>query len=169
MTAPFALFGHSLGAYVALAFTRRLEASDRTRPARLIVSAAAAPDSRVRDSAPLTDRALLERIARLGGTPPELLENEQMQKIMLPVLHADYELLTHYDSRTTPPIACPLSLYAGQADPSVTGVQLQGWQALSPQPLTTRLFPGGHFYLQAHEGLFLEMLVRDLASCVRRA
>ncbi|HEY8544699.1 MAG TPA: alpha/beta fold hydrolase, partial [Acidimicrobiales bacterium] len=72
---PVALFGHSMGAVVAYETARRLEHDHGRPPRALVVSGRRAPTThRVERVHQGGDPALLREIARLGGTPPELLD-----------------------------------------------------------------------------------------------
>lgn len=85
-TEPFVLFGHSLGARIAFEFLHMLEQTHGLKAQRLFVSGCLAPDRfalamgiREHD---LSDSSLLQVLADLGGTPPELMANAQLMKAL---------------------------------------------------------------------------------------
>jgi surfactin synthase thioesterase subunit len=43
-----------------------------------------------------------------------------------------------------------VAAFGGDRDPLVSAADLAGWRDLVASPLTTRMFPGDHFFLQAN-------------------
>ncbi|MFD0636645.1 thioesterase II family protein [Catenulispora yoronensis] len=100
---PLILFGHSLGAVVGFEVVRRLEqgaasgSASVPKPAALIVSGRRAPSRQVSENVHLRDNdGVLTELARLGGTDGGLLGDEDLVKMILPALRADYRALADY-------------------------------------------------------------------------
>lgn len=144
---PTALFGHSMGALVAYEVARRLDEA----PAILFVSGRRAPSLRRPETSNRRDDAgLLAELKRLSGTDERLLGDEELLAMILPALRADYEALDAYRPAETAPLSCPVTALVGDADP-VTSVQdAERWADHTKGPFELRVFPGGHFYLEAH-------------------
>ena len=146
---PFALFGHSMGALVAFELARTLRERGRPAPVQLLVSAAAPPHTP--PSRPLLhcadDHRLRERLRELNGTPQELLDNEDLMALMLPVLRADFAVLETYEYREQTPLPVPMTVFGGTSDPVVATSSLGGWRAHTGREVRLRLFPGDHFFL----------------------
>lgn len=166
---PLFLFGHSMGALVAwemaLAFKTRLG----REPQGLIVSGHMPPrpagEPARGNGKPrwheADDAAFLGHLRRLGGTPPEVLNDAGLMRSLLPVLRADYEVLeTYRPSGDAPALSCPLTACAGVDDQEVGPEGLAQWRSRSTGRFTENWFPGGHFYLCAQPG----MLARCLAD-----
>lgn len=156
---PFALLGHSLGSIVAYEVARRFP------PACLIVSGRRAPRSVTarRLFSSLPDGEFLTEIGRLGGTPPEVLEQTQLIRMLMPALRADFELNEAYRALPGPGLSCPLVAYMGADDPEVTRAELLGWHEETAGEFTLRVFPGGHFYLKDGRPDVSSALRQDLA------
>ncbi|MGW2557758.1 thioesterase II family protein [Streptomyces sp. NPDC001514] len=160
--APYAFFGHSLGALVSYEITRALRAAGRRLPARLIVSGFPAPHlHRQRTAEPLhrlPDTDLVEAVSRIhGGIPEEVLASSELRTLTATPLRADYQLLETYSWRAEDPLPVPVTVFGGRDD-RVTREQLEAWQDHTTAEVTVRQFPGGHFYLREQPAVVLRAL-----------
>lgn len=162
---PFALFGHSMGALLGFELARRWEAEGR-QPVRLFASAHRAPHLPDRDNpiAALDEPDFLQEIRRLNGTPPEVLADDEMRALVLPVLRADFALVEAYSYREGEPLNAPITALGGLADDNVTRAELEAWQAQTRSGCVVRMFPGDHFYIQTARPLLLQIVARDLLT-----
>jgi len=162
---PYALFGHSAGARVALELARRLRAAGLPPPAMLFVSAARPPHTQRQIVLhELPDQALGEWLVALGGMPRTLLEDADLVAATLPVLRADLRLLPD-PCPADDPLACPVRVFAGVDDPEVGADLVDGWREYTTGEFGTRLFPGGHFFLRRHH----QAILADVAAHLRAA
>ncbi len=148
---PFALFGHSMGALIAFELARALREQGAPQPAHLFVSAAASPDT-AQDGPPVhnrTDAQIMRKLRELNGTPEELLADEELMTLMMPVIRADFALLETYGYREEPPLDVPLTVFGGRSDPAVPPGALAGWRRQSAVGSRLRFFPGDHFFLHS--------------------
>lgn len=158
--APYALFGHSLGALVAYETARRLDRAGAT-PHRLFVSARCAPTTGPGPTDQLADdAALLAEVRRLGGG--DALDDPEVQSLALPALRADYQALRSYTWRDGPGLRCPVTAMAGTQDPLCAPGQTADWLRLSVVPGRSRVFSGGHFYLQDRVSEVARSVMTDL-------
>jgi medium-chain acyl-[acyl-carrier-protein] hydrolase len=159
---PFSLFGHSMGALVAFELARELRRKHQLLPARLIVSGYSAPHlPRVSCLLhALTDNLFLKQVALL--LPPEVGSNQELMRLMLPTLRADFALCETYQYYPEPPLECAISAYAGNADLGVGFYGLSQWQLQTSRAFNCRLFPGDHSYLMASPQQLLKALKEDL-------
>ncbi len=166
---PFALFGHSLGALVAFELARGLRRLGRELPVQLFVSAYQAPhlDNPEATTYKLPDRALVAKIQRLGGTPPQVLQEPELIDLILPVLRADFELLGTYRYGAEPALDCPIGAFGGLSDRIANRERLAAWQNHTSTDFTLQMFPGDHFFLQSVQPLFLGVLNRALDLALR--
>lgn len=162
---PYALFGHSLGGFLAFEITRELRRRGTRPPSHLLVSATPGPSQRVR-RAPiheLPDLELIEHVERMGGTPAAVSGNAELMRLMLPALRADFEAYATYRYEPDEPVHCPLSVYGGLRDHLVTRRNLEGWRAETRADCSIRMIPGDHFYVLSRRELLLHVLSEDLA------
>jgi medium-chain acyl-[acyl-carrier-protein] hydrolase len=161
---PFALFGHSMGALLAFELTRTLRRLDGPMPSALFISAHRAPHLPLRRKPlhALPDPEFLQAVRGLGGTPGEVFEHEDLLKVMLPVLRADFTLCDRYDFIPEAPLDCPLVLYAGRQDTEVSPQEVEAWGEHTTQTARLRIFPGDHFFLRSDR----DLLLRAMASAL---
>jgi medium-chain acyl-[acyl-carrier-protein] hydrolase len=148
---PFALFGHSMGGLIAFELARTLREQRAPEPAHLFVSATASPGTPP-GKAPVHDvpeADFIQRLRDLNGTPEELLRDEELMALMMPVLRADFALFETYEYREAPPLTVPITAFGGEADTAVSPTALAGWRGQSASGSRLRFFPGGHFFLHS--------------------
>ncbi|MET9012568.1 thioesterase II family protein [Streptomyces olivaceoviridis] len=163
---PYALFGHSLGAITAYETARILLRRGRP-PAMLVVSGSEPPHRLTPPARPcrdLPDDAFLAEVIRLGGTSPEIREEPELLRLMLPALRADFAAAETYRHRPGGlPLPVPIAVYAGAEDMTLVPRRLDDWGQLTRVPVVRhRRFPGGHFYLDTDRPLVLQALRHDL-------
>lgn len=170
MELPFALFGHSNGGLMAFELARLLRAQGRQLPLHLFVSGRPAPQVEIDDPPihALPRDEFLSELRRFGGTPEEVLENEEMMALIEPFLRADFALGETYEFVPGPPLALPLSAYAGATDTEVPTWQVEAWREQAGGDFRYVVFPGGHFFLHEDRAQLLAELGRELRPHLAR-
>jgi medium-chain acyl-[acyl-carrier-protein] hydrolase len=158
----YAVFGHSLGALVGYEVCRAME--DRGRPAALLVTAARNGPSARASHAPihnLPEDQFLSSIARLGGTPANVLDYPDLLRVFLPVLRADMRLAEMYVRPPRPPLSCPIATFGGRRDKMTDEAGLLAWEHETIGGFEFTYVDGGHFFLEEPE--FTRRLAARLA------
>lgn len=163
---PLVLFGYSLGARLAFELARQLQARGSPLLRGLVVAAAEAP--RVRNPRGMgmkDDAAFLAELQRYGGTPAEVLQHRELMEMLLPTLRADFSLV---EAPYTPgePLRCPLCVWAGTEDDTVSRPALEQWREEAAGEYRRRDFPGGHFFLRSAREPVLTALHEELRRLV---
>lgn len=159
---PFAFFGHSMGAIVAFEVTRRL--TDRL-PTVLFVSGRRAP-SHVRDETVhlLPDDALLAEMLRLDGTDADVVLDDELVRLILPALRADYQAIETYRDGRDATVGCDVVALTGVDDPKTSAADAEAWQRHTTAGFEPHRFPGGHFYLAGRWPEVADVLRGPLAT-----
>jgi medium-chain acyl-[acyl-carrier-protein] hydrolase len=163
---PYAMFGHSMGAFLAFEVARRIRDNAGPEPVHLFVSARGAPQLPDKDPPihELPDDEFIDELRRHQGTPPAVLESPELMQLVMPALRADFAVCDSYEFRPGPPLRCPISAFGGLGDPEVSRTQLQAWKEQTTGPFVVRTFPGGHFFLQSETSQLLRILARELTA-----
>ncbi|XP_070778180.1 S-acyl fatty acid synthase thioesterase, medium chain isoform X1 [Enoplosus armatus] len=166
---PFALFGHSFGAFTSFAVADALKRLHNLEPVHIFLSGASAPYSEIRIKAPkrsdLSDDDFLKWLVSIGGTPPELLANPDVLKLFLPALKADLHVVESYECNKPdgPFLSCPVTCFDGKED---IPHDLQAWKDVTSGDFTVRMLDGAHFYLKdpGNETVLLDYVTKHLET-----
>ncbi len=163
---PYAFFGHSMGAKVAYELARRLRRQSRALPRLMLLSGSRAPHMPSDEDPihPLPDDELVDELHRLGGTPKEVLDNDELMRLLLPLLRADFELNETYEHQPENPFDVPVAAYGGLDDEECPPETIEGWKQFTQGPFRRRMFEGGHFFLHEVPDELLREIQRDLAG-----
>lgn len=156
---PFVFYGHSMGALVAYALAQHLAHNRGPNPLHIFLSAMYAParmpaDRIVND---LPDEDLMAELRRLNNTSRDVLEAENLLRLMLPTIRADFKLIETYDFRGLTLLTCPLSVFGGTED-RICRSDLMYWRETTASTFRLRMLPGDHFFVRnAHDHLLPRM------------
>lgn len=163
---PFGFFGHSMGALIAYQLTRRLIREEEPLPAWLGVSAYGAPGGDAGGSPHLmADDELRAWLRSGGGSPPQLLDNDDVWNKFAPVFRSDFKLVDTWTPRSPEPLPVPLSAFAGLSDTLIGEDHLLAWKALTTDFRGLERYDGGHFYLLDHP----QQLTAAITAAMRSA
>lgn len=164
MEKTFAFFGHSIGALLGFELARELRKRKGRIPMQLLVSGCSAPH--IPEPEPhlhtLSDEDFIEAIRSLNGTPSEVLDCPELMELFLPVLRADYALHETYEYEVEPPLDCPISVFGGSNDPTLSQDRLEAWKMHTTQAFEIHMFKGDHFFLNAYESDLVNLISQAL-------
>ena len=174
--APFAVFGHSMGALVGFELIHALRARCDVAPVWFGASASVAPSRRKRETDWLncTHEEMVARLRELGGTPAELLDDRDFIDFVLPVLRADFHLCGTYTPDVMSagavirePLACPIGVFTGLDDRATAcRNDVAAWGEETRGACTLHSFDGGHFYLDGTPDSVVACVATALASAL---
>lgn len=160
---PVALFGHSMGAWLAFELARRMETAGRG-PVQVFASAAPSPPGKARPRRGLSDADLIERFAPSGAIPSEVLTNPDLRAVCLPALRADVRWADAYHVAPEEAITAPISVLFGNADPECTPERVREWSARTLGESRFHVFPGGHFFLRDRLDEVVRLIVDEITE-----
>ncbi|MBY0278544.1 alpha/beta fold hydrolase [Candidatus Binatia bacterium] len=163
----FALFGHSFGGLLAFEVAQALRCRGRT-PLHLFVSATLPPQlcRPARRLHELEREALVRELVRLGGIPPEILADRAFLERVLKPVRADLEAFETHEFAPGAPLRCPITVFGGTRDPSVSRRQLEEWSLHTEAEFALQMLPGDHFFVRAPQSGLLAAVRARLDSAM---
>ncbi|MFJ7906066.1 thioesterase II family protein [Kitasatospora sp. NPDC096204] len=148
---PTVFFGHSMGAVLAFEVARRQE-REGNGPVALFASGRRAP-SCVRDETVhlRDDDGIVRELHELSGTDAALLGDEELLRMILPAIRADYTAIETYRPEPDAVIAAPVHVLTGDDDPKTTIDEARAWERHTTGGSDLTVLPGGHFFLAHHQ------------------
>jgi medium-chain acyl-[acyl-carrier-protein] hydrolase len=167
---PFVFFGHSMGGLVAFELMRELRRRKGPMPSLLLASACSAPQIPDYVDPPRSTQSedeIVHELRRLNGTDEAILEHEELRRLLLPALRADFNIVDLYRYYDEPPLDCPIIALGGMHDSGITVDMLAGWQLQTTRGFDLQMFNGDHFYLHACRDALLATLAREITRVIR--
>jgi medium-chain acyl-[acyl-carrier-protein] hydrolase len=146
---PFVFFGHSMGAIIAFELARRLRDERGLEPKHLFISGRRPPriprrDPYVHD---LPEAELIAEIARMNGTPKEVLEHTELMELMIPLLRTDFAVCHSYTYAPGEPLRCPITVLGGTRDEEAPPHEFDLWREETTGDFNVHLLEGDHFFI----------------------
>jgi medium-chain acyl-[acyl-carrier-protein] hydrolase len=164
LSAPYALFGHSMGAFIAFDLAHGLTALGHP-PAHLFVSAQRGPKLPY-PGQPIyalpEDEFLAGVLQRYANIPQQVLEQKDLMAIVLRTLRADFTLTEAYRYRAANPLTCPITAFGGSEDRHISREQLESWASETTNRFRLHLLPGSHFFPQESREELLALIRANL-------
>ena len=157
--APYAFYGHSLGAIVAFETSRILGERFAEQPIHLFAGAARAPHlpAVVAPVSHLPSGEFLEAVQqRYGGLPAALFEEPELLEMVLPVLRADFTAYENYTYTQAAPLHHPITAFHGTDDPVVRSAAVNEWSHVTDSLFRLKEVEGDHFFLNTSRELLLQ-------------
>ena len=146
---PLAIFGHSMGSMLAYELAWRLKERHDWAPRALVVSGRLPPHVIFGgDLHQQTDEVLIEAVKRLNGTPAGVFEDDEMRRLILPVLRSDYQLVETYRVPPDGRLDCPVAVCTSTDDADAPPDEMVQWQSLTRGAFDRWDFKGDHFFLR---------------------
>jgi surfactin synthase thioesterase subunit len=148
---PYALFGHSMGGWMAFDVASRIGDRGGPAPEALIVSAANSPSRGLmpQDMFPAqqdADSSLLDWMRSFGLLPGHVLAEPDLLEMAVELMRADIRVRDSFYYRGGATVAVPLQVFTGKADPAIDPCSAGQWRKLTSGTFRHDELPGGHFY-----------------------
>ena len=167
---PLALFGHSVGGLASFELAHRLADQFGFNVSHLFVSGARAPQlprnrHNIHD---LLEDEFLTELKTLNGTPPEILENPELMRMISATLRADFAIAETYRCSHAQPLSCPITVFGGLDDTLVAREDLEAWRIHTTGSFDLWQLPGDHFFINTSDSLILRILSRELTRLINK-
>lgn len=162
-TANFAIYGHSMGAYLSLRLTNML-CQRGTPPVSLVVSGNPGPGvSDPKRRYLMNHQDFRQELTRLGGIPEELLEDQELFNYFEPILRADFQIAENNGLDNEMPVPVPLYAIMGNQEERVE--QIANWGRFTQTSFGHEILEGDHFFIYRHA----KRLAAILKQCYQSA
>lgn len=156
---PYALFGHSMGSLLTFELYYKLKEKGHREPEAIFFSGKAAPNIPIKEKVHLySTEQIIKKISSLGGTPKEILDNEDIINLYLPIIKADYKITETYEYKKKNSLissSCHI-LYGSEDD--ITLEELLEWENHTCDIPTFYKVSGGHFFIKNQENMVINLL-----------
>jgi medium-chain acyl-[acyl-carrier-protein] hydrolase len=160
-----------MGAVFASQVAIALQNAGAQTPTHLFLSSRQPPDSPspVAPLSHLDDNSFLNELdSRYGAIPKEIRAAPDVLALLLPALRADIAALEAIEGATCKALPAPVTALGGDEDHLVSEAALTAWRNWAPRGFHSRIFPGGHFYLDACRAAVINEIVDVLNQALNR-
>lgn len=152
--APIVMFGHSMGALLAMQVAAALR--DSRFQAKTVLSAQRTPSELQHLQQESQRQTLLAHILTFSENSGDLALDDLTRPIVAQLILQDLQLLAHLAALPLPDIA--LRIIGGDSDPLVSKSSLLHWQKEHANS-QVEFLPGDHFYFMRDTSAFLRQLM----------
>lgn len=145
----YAIFGHSMGSLLAFELYYKIIKNGGKVPKHMFFSGYQAPHYTIKRTPiyDLPDSEFMSEIIKFGGTPIEVIQNEELCKLVTPILKNDFSILESYKYvQKSTPIKCNITILNGNND-RITSEELYGWKVHYAENTRILTFEGNHFFI----------------------
>jgi len=148
----YAIYGHSMGSLLAYELYYKISNQNLRKPTHIFFSGYIAPSIiRKRENTyALPDNDFMQKVMKLGGTPEELMNNQVLLQIFLPIIRSDFKMLESYNyEKRENKIDCDVSILNGKQD-FIKLNEILAWKNHVSRGFNIYNFEGNHFYINSN-------------------
>ena len=109
-------------------------------------------------------RSPVGEAVRLNGTPREVLENEAMMLLLLPLLRADFAVCQTHRCVPGAPLGGSITAFGGLQDHETSQGKLAGWGEQTSARFRLQMLPGDHFFVKTAQAQIPQLIEQTLAT-----
>ena len=161
-TLDFALYGHSMGAYLSLSLAGLLE-RDGKNVTCLIVSGSPGPGVGLNKRRyMLDDEAFVDEIKKMGGMPDDFFTSKELIDFFLPILRADFEISEEH--KIPQPVKTPIFAIMGSAEEKKK--EITHWAGFTLNTFTYEILEGNHFFIHKWPDLIAQRIKEQFTKAL---
>jgi external thioesterase TEII len=163
LTAPYAIYGHSMGALAGLLLVRDIRRHSLPQPQHLFFSGCSAPAQVTKREAHslLTQDEFFNRLRNYGGCPDEVLNNQQLMCFFEPILRSDFRAVESFQYEKEEQLNIPIDIFLGTED-GVTLAHAMAWQEETTKEVNVHQLAGNHFFIFGKEKEIMTIMLSRL-------
>lgn len=146
------IYGHSMGSLIGYLLIHKIINSGGSVPKHFFVSGRGGPSKAKKEDKTyylLPSKEFRENLKEMGGSPDEVLANEELMNFFEPILRSDFKVVETYKYEEKGLLDVPITSMFG-SDEEITFEEVQLWQKETNYPLNIIEFPGNHFFIFNH-------------------
>lgn len=145
---PYAFFGHSMGTVLAYQVIRIILSDNQPPPVHLFVSSHRGPSVKEKERSRhlLPRNEFIQELKDMGGSPDEILNNDDLMDFYEPILKADFTAIETYVYDPSDPFDIPITVMTGLEE-KITNAEIEAWKIETNTTVVTIRFPGKHFFI----------------------
>ena len=146
----YAFFGHSMGALVAYELARCIVAAGLRKPDHLFLSARNPPHLPIVHPLmhKMTNSEFIQIMHAFNVIPAEVVNNQGLLQIILPILKADFEMIETYQYNPHNTVLdVPICTFAGVNDNLAPPRNVAEWHKYTVKDFREITFPEKHYFL----------------------
>lgn len=158
-SAPYIIYGHSMGAVLGLLVAEKLEALGDF-PEGLVLTGNSGLRLKGQETKEkrylMDDVEFKKELTELGGVPDEVLNNQELFEFFSPILRADFQVAEEICDTENTSVKAPIQILNGsEEDFDETE---DNWSDFTKNTCTHKILPGGHFFIYDH--------CQELVDCI---
>lgn len=149
LPSKYIIYAHSMGTILGYLLCKKLMQHNLPLPKHLVFTGSGGPSNpeRERERHLLPKKEFKEKLEEYGGSPDEVLANEELFDFFEPILRNDFKAVESYiyeeDGQQLP---VPITVIFGSNE-KLTREEVELWKQESDQTVSIRQLPGGHFFI----------------------
>lgn len=162
----FIFVGHSMGALLAYETTMYIYKYLHKIPSLLVIASEPAPHLNIKpklDSWQNRDKAI-NNMKKLGGTPDELFQNEELLELSLGIMKADAQLLEDYLYSPVAQLSTPILAFSSKNDAFFTEEQISAWRDITASDFILHKLNGGHFSFHHERENVVKIILNNITK-----
>lgn len=158
LSGNYIIYGHSMGALLGYLLAKYLFIHKKPLPNYMVFTGFGAPsmiELRPEKLHQLDSRLFWKKIGDYGGTPNDILEDEDLRKIVEPALRADIKTIETYIHDHAFRLNVPILVVTGKKE-EIRQEEIEAWRHVTTAKVKTISFEGNHFFIFGNEHRVLE-------------
>ena len=147
---PYSIFGYSLGSWLTSELCSKIKLNGLKEPDHIFFAAKEPPHfkTKVDDYHKLPKEQFVNEIINNGGTPKELLEDEDFIDYLLPTMRADYEILDNFiHKKNNSKFNSNITVLTGISDNIIDNENIDEWKNYTQGSYELVNYKDGHFFI----------------------